>query len=177
MGLCSSLNTVGVIAASWSIGLGLCAGCLPKLAMMALANSVVFKAGVFLSPKSPVCWPDSRVYSSAFSIIAADCINPRWRNIPNPLNNRAVGLAIFLPAISGAVPWTASKIEIWAPILAEGANPNPPTQPAQRSLTISPCKLVNTTTSNRSGRLTSFIHKSSTITSSAFSSGYSFAIS
>ncbi len=36
-----------------------------------------------------------------------------------------------------------------------------------------PARLVSTTTSNESGRVTSFRQRSSTITSSAFSSGYS----
>ena len=117
--------------------------------------------------------PLSSVYSNAFSIMTAFCIRPRWRSIPKPLNSSAVGLAIFLPAISGSGSVHGFKDGDVSPMLALGSKPNPPTSPAQRSLTISPCRLVNTTTSNKSGRLTSFIHRSSTITSSAFSSGYS----
>ena len=43
--------------------------------------------------------------------------------MPKPLSNNAVGLAIFFPAMSGAVPCTASNIAIWSPMFAEGANP------------------------------------------------------
>jgi len=60
-----------------------------------------------------------------------------------------------------------------AQILAEGAKPRPPTRPAHRSETISPWRLVSTTTSNVSGRVTNFIQRSSTMTSSDFNSGYS----
>ncbi len=48
--------------------------------------------------------PCSSVYSSAFSMMAAFSIRPRWRSIAIPLSRSAVGLAIFFPAISGAVP-------------------------------------------------------------------------
>ena len=109
--------------------------------------------------------------------MAAFSVRPTWRSMAIPLNNKAVGLAIFFPAISGAVPCTASKMEIWSPILADGANPSPPTKPAHKSETISPCRFVRTNTSKLSGRVTNFIQRSSTIISSDFNSGYSFATS
>lgn len=46
--------------------------------------------------------------SAALWMLSAMSFMPRCRNIITPLNSRAVGLARFLPAMSGAVPWTAS---------------------------------------------------------------------
>ena len=54
------------------------------------------------------------------------------------LISRAVGLAKPLPAMSGAVPSTASNMAHWSPMLALGTTPNPPTSPAARSLMTSP---------------------------------------
>jgi hypothetical protein len=47
------------------------------------------------------------------------------RSIISPLSSRLVGLATPLPAMSGAVPCTASKIEIWSPMLARGREAEP----------------------------------------------------
>ena len=63
------------------------------------------------------------------------------------------GLAMPLPAMSGALPCTASKIAAVVPMLAPGARPSPPTSPETSSLRMSPNMLVVTITSNCSGRM------------------------
>ncbi len=68
----------------------------------------------------------------------------------------AVGFALFFPAMSGADPCTASKIETSLPIFADGAKPRPPVKPEVRSLRMSPFMLVVTMTSNCSGRIASW---------------------
>ena len=50
----------------------------------------------------------------------------------------AVGLAMPRPAMSGALPCTASKTAADAPMFAPGTIPRPPTRPAPRSLRMSP---------------------------------------
>ena len=53
-------------------------------------------------------------------------------------SSSAVGLARFWPAMSGALPCTASNTADLAPMFAPGTTPSPPTRPAQRSETMSP---------------------------------------
>ena len=79
------------------------------------------------------------------------------------LRMMAVGLAIPLPAMSGAEPWTASKTAIPSPMFALGARPRPPTRPAVRSDTMSPNRFSMTITSNECGLSTSFIAAASMI--------------
>jgi len=64
---------------------------------------------------------------------------------------RAVGLARPLPAISGALPWTASKMEASFPMFPDGVRPRPPMRPAERSDRISPYKLGMTMTVSAKG--------------------------
>jgi hypothetical protein len=83
-----------------------------------------------------------------------------------------LGLAMPLPAMSGAVPCTASNIaQPLSPMLAAGATPSPPISPAARSERMSPNRFIVTITSNRSGAITSFIAVASTIMSSNSMSG------
>jgi hypothetical protein len=72
-------------------------------------------------------------------------------NIIKELNRRAVGLANPFPAISGALPWTASKIEASLPMLPEGVKPRPPIKPADKSERISPYRLGMTMTVSAKG--------------------------
>jgi len=53
-------------------------------------------------------------------------------------STRIARFAFPVPAMSGAVPCTASKIAMSSPWFAPGTSPSPPTRPAARSDTISP---------------------------------------
>ena len=71
---------------------------------MALVNSVVLA----FPPRSPVKYFPSFITLKVDSSIALPySLNPIAFNIIVEDNNKAVGLAKFLPAMSGAVPWTA----------------------------------------------------------------------
>jgi hypothetical protein len=72
-------------------------------------------------------------------------------NIIREERRRAVGLARPLPAISGALPWTASKMEASFPMFPDGVRPRPPMRPAERSDRISPYKLGITMTVSAKG--------------------------
>ena len=69
------------------------------------------------------------------------------------------GLAMPLPAMSGAEPWTGSKrlgclrSGLMLPL---GAMPMVPVQAGPRSERMSPKRLLATTTSNQSGCMTKF---------------------
>lgn len=54
------------------------------------------------------------------------------------------------------LPWTASNNANSFPILPEAVRPNPPINPAARSLTISPYKFGMTITSSCNGSLANF---------------------
>src|SRR5260370_7984902 len=91
----------------------------------------------------------------------------------------ATGLAIFLPPMSGAEPWTGSNIEGNSRsgfILAEGASPIDPTTAAPRSERMSPKRFDPTTTSNQSGWLTKCATKISIWYWSVLTTGYFFEL-
>src|SRR6185295_8541413 len=103
------------------------------------AMALVKSAVVALPPRSPVrAVPSAYTFSSAAWSRSASCGNCSQRNIITADMNSAVGLARPLPAMSGAVPCTASKTAQRSPMLAPGTTPSPPTSPAQRSETMSP---------------------------------------
>ena len=89
-------------------------------------------------PKSLVFWPLLSVLNIDFSSKIAFSFSPMCFKNKTPLKKNAIGLAISFPAISGALPWTASNIAISLPIFAAGATPRPPINPAIRSDKISP---------------------------------------
>src|SRR6266849_6204835 len=103
--------------------------------MIASVNSAVFavppRSRVRTLPSAYTLWIARSKRSASLgssiqrSIITVDIIS-------------AVGLARPLPAMSGAVPWTASKIAQRSPRFAPGTTPRPPTSPAHKSDTMSP---------------------------------------
>src|SRR5690606_1876472 len=116
-----------------------------RLVQAAARFAIAFAKAMVLPvpPRSGVSEsPASRVASMASRRRAALSCMPRWSSIwPTP-SSSAQGLATPLPAMSGAEPWTASKIAASVPMLAPGARPRPPTRPAHRSEMMSPNRLV-----------------------------------
>src|SRR3546814_17426752 len=84
-------------------------------------------------PRSPVILPAAKVVSTAVSIASAAAMQALLlRLVPSQRNSRAVdrmmpaGLAMPLPAISGAEPWPAFAAACSAPALTEAATASPP---------------------------------------------------
>src|SRR5262249_15867340 len=105
------------------------------------SRSAIARAKAFVPadpPMSGVRTPPAKVARTARSTRPAISSKPMWRSIRIAERRRAVGLARSDPAMSGAVPWTASKIATVGPRFAPGTSPNPPTSPAARSDMMSP---------------------------------------
>ncbi|KAH3668331.1 hypothetical protein OGAPHI_002085 [Ogataea philodendri] len=119
------------------------------------------------------------VFKTAFSIWSAYEFNPMCLNIIQEESKRAVGLARPLPAISGADPWTASKMETLSPMLPDGVKPKPPINPEDKSDIISPYKLGITMTKDlySDGSEQSFNEVLSSSSKVSLTSGYSWATS
>ena len=79
----------------------------PHRAMTALVNSLV----VAVPPRSPVRTPAASVPSNAAVSWAAAADWPRWSSIIAAAHICPTGLAMPLPAMSGADPWTGSNID------------------------------------------------------------------
>src|SRR5690606_1170637 len=102
-------------------------------------SASTYSRSVAVPPRSRVrTLPSPRTFSMAPRNRAAASCSPRCRSIISAERRTAVGLATPLPAMSGAVPWTASNTAAVSPMLAPPTTPSPPTRPAQRSLMMSP---------------------------------------
>src|SRR5437763_150153 len=114
---------------------------------------------------SGVCGPSMITCSMARRISAAASRWPRCSSISAPDQMVASGLAIFLPAMSGAEPCTGSKMEGAVRsglMLPEAAMPIVPAVAGPRSERMSPKRLEATITSKRSGFSTIWIVRPST---------------
>nr|POE60658.1 hypothetical protein CFP56_77607 [Quercus suber] len=101
-------------------------------------------------PEEEKCYsltlPSARVLNIAAWILSACSFKPMCCSIMIEDSSSAVGLARPLPAISGADPCTASKMEHSLPMFAEGVRPRPPIRPAHMSERMSPYRLGMTRT-------------------------------
>src|SRR3954451_9442699 len=105
---------------------------------------------------SPVDRP-ARSAATAPSTRRAASARPTWSSSIPTDRLVAVGSAVRVPAMSGALPWTGSNMLGAVPStlrLPLAARPMPPAIAAPRSVTMSPNRLSVTTTSNRCGWLT-----------------------
>src|SRR3954451_15949490 len=82
--------------------------------------------------------PESSTFTIASSMRFAAPISPRCCSIRTADLSSASGFALFWPAMSGALPCTASKTAPASPMFAPATTPRPPTSPAARSDTMSP---------------------------------------
>src|SRR5947207_2671109 len=124
---------------------------------------------------SGVRGPSRMTRSIARTMSAAACGCPRCSSISAPDQIVAMGLAILLPAMSGAEPCTGSKMEGAVRsglIFPEAAMPMVPAVAGPRSERMSPKRFEATMTSKRSGLSTIWMVRPSTWYWSVRTSGY-----
>ena len=112
---------------------------------------------VELPPMSGVAIPFARAAFIAPMTRSPASGNPRCSSIIAAHQICPIGLAIPLPAMSGAEPWTGSNMEGYFCSgfrFAEGAIPMLPAMAGPRSDRMSPNRLLPTTTSKCSGWVT-----------------------
>src|SRR4029450_9466024 len=116
-----------------------------------------------VATRSPSAWVEylaapGRTATAPASTAAAASRSPRWSRRREAESAAATGLALPVPAMSGADPWTGSNSEgdESGLRLALAAVPRPPAMAAPRSVRMSPNRLSVTITSNRPGSLTRY---------------------
>mmetsp|Transcript_5934 Transcript_5934/g.19011 ORF Transcript_5934/g.19011 Transcript_5934/m.19011 type:complete len:218 (+) Transcript_5934:85-738(+) len=117
-------------------------------------------------PRSTVAQPSARAAAIALSTASAAGASPTCLISMAALSIMEAGLATPQPAMSGALPWAASKSAWLAPTFAEPRSPSEPTTPPARSDTMSPQQLGATSTSYACGWSTSPAQRESTSASS-----------
>jgi len=123
---------------------------------------------------SAVRWPCSSTRSTARSTRSASFSRfSEYRSSMAAERMAAIGFAIPLPAMSGAVPCTGSYMPTDPPSDADGSMPIEPARIAASSDKISPKVFSVTIVSNCVGRCTRAIAQLSTRTCSSVTSGYS----
>ena len=129
--------------------------------------------------KSPVRTPSSNARLMAFSIaVAASPASRLYRSSRARERICAIGLAMFLPAISGAEPPAGSYSPKPSSFrLADGNIPMEPVIIAHSSDRISPNRLEQSSTSNWEGSLISCMVALSMYICDSSTSGYCFATS
>src|SRR5687768_12727157 len=133
--------------------------------LIASATAAPTSAVPALPFMSGVCGPSRITRSIARTTSAAAWLWPRCSSISAPDQIAPIGLAIFLPAMSGAEPCTGSKIDGAVRsglMLPEAAMPMVPAVAGPRSERMSPNRLEATITSKRSGLSTIWIERPST---------------
>jgi len=103
-------------------------------------NAVVKSVVLPVPPMSRVrcSGPEPSTFTIASLIRLAGPISPMCSSISTADCSSASGFALFCPAMSGALPCTASKTAPFSPMFAPATTPRPPTRPAARSDTMSP---------------------------------------
>src|SRR6266508_1378371 len=154
----------------------------PPLAFRQMSAAIVWPTSMVeaLPPRSRVSTlPSSTTRSTADTTARAASVWPRCSSIMAPVQIWAMGLAMPLPAMSGAEPCTGSNMDGYSfsgLMLPPGAIPMEPAMAGPRSERMSPKRLLATTTSNQSGCWTKWAVRMSMWNWSVLTAGYSFAM-